>query len=203
MSNINFWWNEKTDIIKKGKGFIEYHNREVFTVCKNKTEGEWLTFGRVQFSVEKAKTERTWSFHLQQRRQISLSALWPALWPEVAGKSLATAHLRLPSIISATCFGIRSALRPAGNCSSIITLSLSFPPPPPPCEADVGILQLRNLGRETRGERLEISVLINGNGNRTPIIVVVEEKDLGWKADLRVLGGVVGKPRESILMQCL
>lgn len=76
-----------------------------------------LTLGRSQFSDEKAKTVRTLIPHLQESFTISFKTLTPSWCPADAGSALPLAHLPFPSMITATCLGIRSGLSPSGTSS--------------------------------------------------------------------------------------
>ncbi len=80
------------------------------------------TFGRSQFSVEKANTVSTSMPHFCDSFTTSFSARTPASWPTVAGHPCLSAHRELPSIIIATCLGIRDGSSSVGN-SRISTAS--------------------------------------------------------------------------------
>ncbi len=89
----------------------------------NLLQTSWLsTFGRSQFSVEKANTVSTSMPHFCDSFTTSFRARTPASWPTVAGHPCLSAHRELPSIIIATCLGIRDGSSSVGN-SRISTAS--------------------------------------------------------------------------------
>jgi len=89
----------------------------------NLLQTSWLsTFGRSQFSVEKANTVSTSMPHFCDSFTTSFRARTPASWPTLAGHPCLSAHRELPSIIIATCLGIRDGSSSVGN-SRISTAS--------------------------------------------------------------------------------
>lgn len=82
----------------------------------NLLQTSWLsTFGRSQFSVEKANTVSTSMPHFCDSFTTSFRARTPASWPTLAGHPCLSAHRELPSMIIATCLGIRDGSSSVGN----------------------------------------------------------------------------------------